>query len=1083
MRNLKKIGRINVLFVVVMLVSISFSAAFSADIPDSEPETVTICQISSGNSENPRTTTISKADLDAHLAAGDTIGPCEADELEKLDHFMCYPADGRLFFNDTSVELKDQFGEEIVKVHDADEFCNPTMKIHDGNMVEVKDPDAHLTRYVITASSVPDRKVLVTNQFGEDQPITVSQPFALFVPTQKFPHQDPTELDHFKCYEASGKSADAMVYLEDQFQFEENVSVFEPFMLCNPVEKTHNDIVTPIKNPNAHLVCYVIKGSPFHRIVNIRNQFSYYDYLDLGNAHALCVPSEKKEPPVEKKLDHFKCYTTYSWLSVDETIKLKDQFGADSVQVHRPTEFCNPVEKTHEGKLSPITNPDAHLTRYAISSPSVPDRNVLVTNQFGENKSLVVSQPFSIMVPTQKFPHQKPTDLDHFKCYEATGQSINARVDLRDQFNVQDDVVVFEPFALCNPVQKSHAGVVTPIEHPDDHLVCYLIQGSQVYEWISIGNQFTNNTPILARYSRELCVPSEKVEIELEEKLDHFKCYYVLPIGWPPNEVVDLRDQFGGGEANVGRSYFFCNPVQKTHRGEVTPITNPDAHLKMSYIQTYGRNPFSYLPPALDIPDQVEVSNQFGEDQKLNVGQPLFLATPTQKFPHQPPSGLDHFKCYYVSGNPIFDVVDLKDQFQDDRLVSVYYPFLLCNPVVKTHNDIVTPVDNPEDHLVCYTIRPRVSYRYAYTNNQFGTELLLMRFSYILCVPSIKKTPPPDNPFIQELCGEPVAGFDGGMVLPAGPGTGLFRNNPSGVWPDGRPRRPCGDFVPIDGPDITLTLSGAVRFRIAYRPAGAAIPPVGTAPGITTQWNLLEWNGFACVRDGGPFELETDGSPQQWMDVSDYLNAKSGALTGCGNSGLRWAVWDSNNTKGYLPPVDPNGHYVVWVEWDDGVFLHREPLEHHVQFDNTRPKINELKVTLPDGNTTVGACGDAPGNEIFKVYADFEDDYYWRYRIVVKGGSPPATAVYGWHNYYDGTIEVLNTDTTGTVPDATTVHLRDINLTAGLGASFTDCCYLLELQIRDSAIRHSFNHKVVNNNSGSTHFWATKFITFEASPP
>jgi hypothetical protein len=315
------------------------------------------------------------------------------------------------------------------------------------------------------------------------------------------------------------------------------------------------------------------------------------------------------------------------------------------------------------------------------------------------------------MVPTQKQPHQEPSGLDHFKCYEATGQSINARVGLRDQFNVQDNVAVLEPFALCNPVQKGHAGVITPIENPDDHLVCYLIQGSQVYEWINIRNQFTDNTPILARYSREICVPSAKEEIELEEKLDHFKCYVIWALGWPPNDDVFLRDQFGEGPATVGRPYFFCNPVQKTHKGVVTPISNPDAHLKMYSIQTYGRNPFSYVPPTVDTPDQVKVSNQFGKDQELSVGQAVILATPTQKYPHQPPSGLDHFKCYVTSGSPIFETVDLKDQFQDDRFVSVYYPLLLCNPVVKTHNGKVTPVEHPEDHLVCYRIQPRVSYR------------------------------------------------------------------------------------------------------------------------------------------------------------------------------------------------------------------------------------------------------------------------------------------------------------------------------------------------------------------------------------
>jgi len=622
--------------------------------------------------------------------------------------------------------------------------------------------------------------------------------------------------------------------------------------------------------------------------------------------------------------------------------------------------------------------------------------------------------------------------------------------------------------------------VVTPIENPDDHLVCYRIWGSTVYEFVRFRNQFIDYGYLYARYAQELCVPSEKEEIEVEEKLDHFKCYFILPLAWPPNEVVDLRDQFGGGPAIVGRPYFFCNPTQKTHGGVVTPISNPDAHLKMYYIQTYGRYPFTHVPPTPDIPDQVVVSNQFGEEQELNVGQPLFLATPTQKYPHQPPSGLDHFKCYAVSGDWVNEIVDLKDQFRDDRWMPVYFPFLLCNPVVKTHAGKVTPVEHPEDHLVCYRIQPRPINRYAYTMNQFGPELLLMRFTYILCVPSTKKGPDVQYPNIQQLCGDyDAVNFDGGMVLPGGPGTGLYKDNPNVMWPDGRPRRPCGNFVPIDG---FLPPAGVSRFRVAYRPAGDPIPFAGdpATKTIHTKWILRDRNPgpFCAVNPAHILETDADG----WMDASDYLEAKNGGPSTdfCTNSGMRLAVWDTMGLDGI--GEDSNGHYVVWLEWDDGAF-HREPFEHHIQLDNTLPVINDFKVTLKDGTTPVGPCGEAPGEEIFRIYADFEDDYYWRYRLRVRGGSPPTSAYFGWHNYYDGTSYVANTDTTGTTPDGVTVFLREINLTAALGDSFTDCCYVLDLWVGDSSIRHSFNHRYANHQGYGNPWLANEFITFEASPP
>ena len=51
-----------------------------------------------------------------------------------------------------------------------------------------------------------------------------------------------------------------------------------------------------------------------------------------------------------------------------------------------------------------------------------------------------------------------------------------------------------------------------------------------------------------------------------------------------------------------------------------------------------------------------------------------------------------------------------------------------------------------------------------------------------------------------------------------------------------------------------------------------------------------------------------------------------------------------------------------------------------------------------------------------------------------------------------------------------------------LGASFVDCCYDLDLWVRDAAIRHSFNGRVANENSGSDYWWANSFLTFAASP-
>jgi hypothetical protein len=130
-------------------------------------------------------------------------------------------------------------------------------------------------------------------------------------------------------------------------------------------------------------------------------------------------------------------------------------------------------------------------------------------------------------------------------------------------------------------------------------------------------------------------------------------------------------------------------------------------------------------------------------------------------------------------------------------------------------------------------------------------------------------------------------------------------------------------------------------------------------------------------------------------------------------------------------------------------------------------------------------CGaQLKGVTEFQVHGQFADNYYWNYRLVLRGGLPPASVWYGPHNYYDlddGTQPIKNTDDTGTKPDLTTVHLRNIDMT-DLGKSFQDCCYVLDLWVRDAAIRHSFNGRVANDSSGS-HVWqANAFVTFAAAP-
>jgi hypothetical protein len=224
--------------------------------------------------------------------------------------------------------------------------------------------------------------------------------------------------------------------------------------------------------------------------------------------------------------------------------------------------------------------------------------------------------------------------------------------------------------------------------------------------------------------------------------LDHFNYYLAadergyIPLG----EVVYLEDQFGAVQAEVGYAAGFCSPVEKRHDG-VTPISNPDHHLTI-YSLDYEEEPQTWF---------VWVDNQFGTQQELIVSGPVGLAVPTQKEGHEPPVGLDHFLLYGVIEGPTVNpsvnvVVGLDDQFGDQPEVLVTTPIAFGIPVQKTHDGVVTEIENPEAHLVFYQIEWGEFETNVQVVNQFGAQTLNIEGPYLLAVPSEKVSPYPALP-------------------------------------------------------------------------------------------------------------------------------------------------------------------------------------------------------------------------------------------------------------------------------------------------------------------------------------------------
>jgi hypothetical protein len=216
-------------------------------------------------------------------------------------------------------------------------------------------------------------------------------------------------------------------------------------------------------------------------------------------------------PAAAQQLDHFMCYGVSSKAINVGNVQLQDQFDVmagivEIVQVNRPIYFCNPVRKTRPGHVSEIIDPTAHLKWYSITTAAVPNRVAIVRNQFGPEQKLSIKQPKWLAVPTAKDNLPFPQQLDHFKCYAASGSSVNATVTLEDQFELDRNFVVLRPQRYCNPVRKVHGAVIVDIRYPQGRLVCY-----DVARPAQTANQFGQETLWIRKMS--LCVPSELLKL------------------------------------------------------------------------------------------------------------------------------------------------------------------------------------------------------------------------------------------------------------------------------------------------------------------------------------------------------------------------------------------------------------------------------------------------------------------------------------------------------------------------------------------------------------------------------------------
>jgi len=224
------------------------------------------------------------------------------------DHFKSYLVSGYILPAPIDVVLRDQFGEMQGIVEHLTMFSPPAEKrLPTGETSPIIHPENHLTWYdFIGPVGEPERTLLVSNQFGDDQEWVVKNPVLLLLPAWK-PYVNgqptylapPSGLDHYLCYEVISGLPVGLdgVILTDQFD-QEPVTVGDPILLCNPADKIVPDDGIPIFDNENHLACYDITPylSPALTEVVANDQFGDSQFTVLDHQF-LCVPSTKEIKP------------------------------------------------------------------------------------------------------------------------------------------------------------------------------------------------------------------------------------------------------------------------------------------------------------------------------------------------------------------------------------------------------------------------------------------------------------------------------------------------------------------------------------------------------------------------------------------------------------------------------------------------------------------------------------------------------------------------------------------------------------------------------------------------------------------
>lgn len=236
--------------------------------------------------------------------------------------------------------------------------------------------------------------------------------------------------DHYLSYLLDKSIQPVTVTLRDQFIEPTDFKLVLIERLLNPVRKLHAGLAFNPKRPDLHYLAYRVQPSAQFtpRVVLIENQFEQRS-ITVTKPRYLLAPTGKKKlgipiekilanlppnaankliasivPPVPQNANHYLCYDIEPY-DIAKGVSLRDQFQNRQFEVVRALYLCNPTEKQHNDKISPIVDENNHLMCYETIPHNTLNRKVITHDQFGI-KSQTAVRTEELCLPTKKtLPH------------------------------------------------------------------------------------------------------------------------------------------------------------------------------------------------------------------------------------------------------------------------------------------------------------------------------------------------------------------------------------------------------------------------------------------------------------------------------------------------------------------------------------------------------------------------------------------------------------------------------------------------------------------------------------------------------